>query len=283
MLVKLNKKVCHCPLTDKEHISQLQVQLATQTQQIKLLEEKVLLLLSQIQNQSVKKDSHNSSLPPSSDIVSKPKNLRIASDRKSGGQPGHKGSTLEMSSTPDKIIDLKSAFCSKCGQNLQGTIFTLKATRQVVEIPPIKPIYEEYRQYSCQCPRCQNQQVSDFPSGVNAPIQYGSSVQSLVSYLSIYQYVPFKRLQNIFSQVFSIPLSQGSVGNILERSAQKCESVYQIIKQQIAQSPVVGADETGTKVNGTKWWIWVWQNVLNTARAAPLYRCFRQSWFSNNR
>ena len=150
MLVKLNKKVYHCPLTDKEHISQLQVQLATQTQQVKLLEEKVLLLLSQIQNQSVKKDSHNSSLPPSSDIVSKPKNLRIASDRKSGGQPGHKGSTLEMSSTPDKIIDLKSAFCSKCGQNLQGTIFTLKAPRQVVEIPPIKPIYEEYRQYSCQ-------------------------------------------------------------------------------------------------------------------------------------
>ncbi|WP_409034091.1 transposase, partial [Runella sp.] len=67
------------------------------------------------------------------------------------------------------------------------------------------------------------------------------------------RYIPFKRLQNIFSQVFSIPFSEGSVGNILERSAQKCEGVYQIIKQQIAQSPVVGADETGAKVNGTKW------------------------------
>ena len=43
----------------------------------------------------------------------------------------------------------------------------------------------------------------------------------------------------------------------------------QIIKQQIAQSLVVGADETGAKVNGTKWWIWtvrraVWQNLLNS-------------------
>lgn len=173
-------------MTDKEIISQQQVQLATQAQQIKLLEEKVLLLLSQIQSQSVKKDSHNSSLPPSSDIVSKPKNLRLASIRKSGGQLGHKGNTLKMSSTPDKIIDIKSAFCSHCGQSLQDAIFILKTTRQVVEIPPIKPIYEEYRQYSCQCPRCQNQQISDFPTGVNAPVQYGSSVESLVSYFSVY-------------------------------------------------------------------------------------------------
>jgi transposase len=251
-------------LTNKELISKLQEQVAFQSQQIKMLEEKVLLLLSQLQSQSVKKDSHNSSLPPSSDIISPPKNLRIPSTRKSGGQPGHKGNTLEMSNTPDKIIDLKSAFCSKCGHDLQGTIFTLKATRQVVEIPPIKPIYEEYRQYFCQCPRCRNQQIADFPVGVNAPIQYGSSVESLVSYFSVYQHIPFKRLQNLFSQVFFMPLSEGSVGNILERSAQKCEGVYQIIKQQIAQSSVVGADETGAKVNGTKWWIWVWQNLLNT-------------------
>ena len=262
-------------MTDKELISQQQVHLATQSKQIKLLEEKVLFLLSQLQNQSIKKDSHNSSLPPSSDIVSKPKNLRVASERKSGGQFGHKGTTLGMSGTPDKIIDLKSTFCSNCGQNLGDSVFSLKASRQVIEMPPIKPIYEEYRQYSCQCPRCQNQQIADFPAGVNAPIQYGSSVESLVSYFSVYQYIPFKRLQNIFSQVFSTPLSEGSVGNILERSAQKCEGVYQVIKQQIAQSSVVGADETGAKVNGAKWWIWVWQNLLNTFIIASDNRGFQ--------
>jgi len=49
----LNKKVYHCPLTDKELISQQQAQLAIQGQQIKLLEEKVMLLLSQIQSRVV--------------------------------------------------------------------------------------------------------------------------------------------------------------------------------------------------------------------------------------
>lgn len=90
-------------MTDKELISQLKASNAFQAQQIKLLEEKVLLLLSQIQSQSVKEDSHNSSLPPSSDIVSKPKNLRVPSGLKSGGQLGHKGTTLEINATPDKI------------------------------------------------------------------------------------------------------------------------------------------------------------------------------------
>jgi hypothetical protein len=66
--------------------------------------------------------------------------------------------------------------------------------------------------------------------------------------------LPFKRLQDVFSQVFSLPVSQGSVGNIPERSAKKCEGIYQLIKQQIAKSAVVGADETGAKVNGKKWY-----------------------------
>jgi transposase len=251
-------------LSDKETISQQQELLVFQSQKIKSLEEKVELLLDLLQKKNVKKDSHNSSLPPSSDLFTKNKSLRPVSTRPNGGQVGHKGSTLEMSQTPDKIIDLKSDFCSVCGQSLTGELFTLQAKRQVIEIPPIVPIYEEYRQYVCQCPTCQYQQLADFPLGVNAPIQYGSSVETLVGYFSVYQFIPFKRLQSLFSQLFLLPLSQGSIGNILERSAQKCEGVYQEIKTQILQSSVVGSDETGAKVNGVKWWIWVWQNLQNT-------------------
>jgi len=40
----------------------------------------------------------------------------------------------------------------------------------------------------------------------------------------------------------------------------KAEGVYQKIQQQIYESPVVGSDETGAKVNGEKNWIWTWQN-----------------------
>ena len=256
-------------MTDTETISNLQAENASQSQKIKSLEEKVELLLELLQKKVIKKNSHNSSLPPSSDLFTKNKSLRPVSTLSNGGQVGHKGLTLEMSKTPDKIIELKSDFCSVCGESLVSELFFLKAKRQVIEIPPIMPIYavrrpEEYRQYICQCPTCQHQQLANFPLGVNAPIQYGSSVETLVGYFSVYQYIPFKRLQGLFSQLFSLPLSQGSIGNILERSAQKCDGVYQEIKAQILQSSVVGSDETGAKVNGIKWWIWAWQNLQNT-------------------
>ena len=61
-------------MTDKEYIIELQGIIAQQGQQIKLLEEKVSFLMEQIQRLSVKKDSHNSSIAPSTDIFNK-KNL----------------------------------------------------------------------------------------------------------------------------------------------------------------------------------------------------------------
>lgn len=230
------------------------------------LEAKVLGLLGLLQHKgkSVVKDSHNSSKPPASDIVAVKKSLRRPSTRKSGGQKGHEGKTLKMVAKPDKIIELKSDFCSACGSSLAGQEQVLQAKRQVVEIPPVVPIYEEYRQYSCQCAKCSHQQRADFPVNVSAPIQYGASVLALTSYFSVYQYVPFKRLTNLFEQVFSLPLSQGSIHNMLQKSASQCEVICKGIEQEIAQSKVVGSDETGAKVNGKKWWIWVWQTVLNT-------------------
>ena len=207
-------------MTDKETTSQQALQLASQSQNIKSLEETVELLLELLQKKVVKKDSHNSSLPPSSDFFSKNKSLRPVSTRPNGGQFGHKGSTLEISQTPDKVIDLKSSFCCVCGQSLETELFILNSKRQVIEIPPIIPIYEEYRQYTCQCPTCNHQQSADFPLGVNAPIQYGSTVETLVGYFSVYQFIPYQGLQLSFTQLFSLPLSQGSIGNILERSAQ---------------------------------------------------------------
>jgi transposase len=269
-------------LTDKEIILELRGIIAIQSQQIKMLEEKVVLLteknlylLEQIQKLGIRKDSSNSSLAPSTDLFKKNQSLRVKSNLARGGQVGHKGSTLEMSANPDKVIELRSNFCNSCGSDLSKEPFVLKAKRQVIELPPISPIYEEYRQYVCQCSGCGNNQVADFPSNVKAPIQYGSSVETLVSYLSIYQSVPFNRLKKMFSQVFSLPLSEGTVDNILNRVALKCEVVYEHIKAEISTSSVVGSDETGVKVNGDKWWIWVWQNVLNTFIVASDNRGFK--------
>ena len=192
-----------------------------------------------------------------------------------------------MSVTPSEIIELKSNYYASCGSDLMDEPFVLQAKRQVIDLPPIAPIYTEYQQYSCKCSGCGHKQIASFPASVKDPIQYGSSVETLVSYLSVYQSVPYYRLKTMFSQVFSLPLSQGTVDNILHRVALKCEVVYEHIKAEISKSSVIGSDETGAKVNSEKWWIWVWQNITTTFiiasnnRGAKTIETFFSQGFAN--
>jgi transposase len=254
---ELNDKYCKLKIRYETEVKMLK-------EEIHLLNEKIDLLMKVIQTKPPQKNSSNSSIPPSSDLSRKNKSTREKSTKKSGGQPGHKGSTLLQTQNPDTIIDLKSDYCGVCGQSLSNQKYKLKSKRQTIDIPPIKPICHEYRQYSCTCPNCQHEQIGDYPQNVSAPIQYGVRIQTLVSYLSVYQCIPFARLASMFSDLFNVSLSEGSIKNILVSISDKAGSVHNRIKEEIRKSGIVGSDETGARENGKKMWIWTWQNLLNT-------------------
>jgi transposase len=71
----------------------------------------------QVLKEKVVKDSHNSSKPPSSDGLCKPKpkSLRPSSNRPTGGQSGHPGQTLRMVVMPDHTVRHPVERCSGCG------------------------------------------------------------------------------------------------------------------------------------------------------------------------
>jgi hypothetical protein len=81
--------------------------------------------------------------------------------------------------------------------------------------------------------------------------------------MSARQYMPYARMCEYFGQIHQLPISQGSIANILERFTKKSEIVYQYIKDCVEQSDVVGADETGCKVGGEKYWTHTWQTSQN--------------------
>jgi hypothetical protein len=65
----------------------------------------------------ISKNIQNSSKPPSSDGLSrKPiiKNLRNKSKKKSGGQPGHPGTNLKLTDTPDVVHTMHVERCCAC-------------------------------------------------------------------------------------------------------------------------------------------------------------------------
>ena len=262
-------------MTKDEEIAELKAINAALVQKHEALKKKVMLLLQLLEKQGVKKDSHNSHNSPSQD-KSKPKrnrSLRQKSNRKSGGQTGHKGHTLKMTLTPDETITLKSNFCQSCGEDIQDSTHSLISQRQKIVLPPIRPLTIEYQQYGCWC-NCGHHQKADYPVNITAPIQFGGEIIALVSYFNIFQYVPYKRLKLLFKDVFNLSMSQGSIDNLLNKAARKSNTVYNNILGNIKQASFVGSDETGAKVNGDKWWIWAWQTVEDTFLKASKSRGF---------
>ncbi len=219
-----------------------------------------------LRKSKISKNSSNSSKPPSTDIAIPKRNqsLREKTGKKSGGQPGHEGTTLQMSDSPDEIIELNPNYCNKCGCNLENEEPHLEAKRQVFDIPPIHVIVKEYRRNSKKCPCCGHNQESEFPKSVNNHVQFSTKVESLVTYLSVYQLLPFKRLTECLKHLFNLDMSEGTIDNILNRMKDKAKPIYDKIGESIKQSNHAGSDESSVKVNGDKWWIWVWQTILLT-------------------
>tara|TARA_B100001113_G_scaffold351154_1_gene349664 strand:- start:2 stop:1408 length:1407 start_codon:yes stop_codon:yes gene_type:complete len=258
----------------ERRLSEAQRIILEQSQQIKKQSEEISRLQSMLSEKIVKTTSSNSHLPPSKDLASTIKrnqSLREKSTRPIGGQKGHKGHTLQMVAHPTQVEDLISAYCNKCGGSLDSGSKQLVSRRQVFDIPVIEPEIIEYRQYGIICD-CGHLQKANYPEHVTNHVQYGKNLQSLVIYQSVYQYMPFKRLQDFFDKVMGVCLSKGTLENILRRSALKAESTYQKLRKVVEVSLFVGSDETGAKVKGKKSWFWVWQTALVTYMLAACSR-----------
>jgi transposase len=93
------------------------------------------LRMEALENQK-HKNSRNSSKPPSSDgFGKKTKSLRKKSDRKSGGQIGHEGNTLEWRDEVDEVIVHPVTQCQGCGISLamEGQLLPSERVRELLE------------------------------------------------------------------------------------------------------------------------------------------------------
>lgn len=213
--------------------------------------------LKEVENQ-LKKDSRNSSKPPSGDGFKKrTKSLRKKSDRPSGGQKGHPGSTLEWSETVDEVVVHPVNECQGCGQSLASVVAIEHEVRQVHELPPLQlEVIEHQAEVKC-CPQCETVSRGEFPADVNSVVQYGSGLRGLMVYLMAAQLLPSERTCEVLSEVFGCEVSEGTLYNAREQCFEQLESVEAQIKAGVEASAVGHFDETGLRVNSKLWWLHV--------------------------
>jgi len=232
-------------------IKKVQQLLAEETQLSTALRStlEVLLMLVQIMANRLSLTSRNSSKPPSTDRFPK-RDKSEGLGKKSGGQPGRIGTTLEKIDNPDVIQPLMVD-----RSTLPPGDYALIGyeRRQVFDID-IHRVVTEY-----QAEILQNQQgqrfTAPFPPEVTKAAQYGVGVKVQSVYLSQYQLIPYNRVQEHFQHQLSLPISEGSIFAYNRQAYELLEQFERKLIAKLLKTRVVHADETGINIKGDNHWL----------------------------
>ena len=206
----------------------------------------------------LKQNSRNSSKPPSSDGLAKPKarrSRRRRSGRKPGGQPGSEGHHLAQVAEPDLVVVHEPACCEGCSGSLEDAEPVGAERRQVFDLPPeVRLEVCEHRSQRRRC-RCGRVSAGAFPAGVRAPAQYGPRLRATVLYLAVYQHLPYERIARLLADCYGASLSTGTLQAIVAQGAAGLEGFLEEVRVQLAGSAVVHLDETGARAAGRLHWV----------------------------
>jgi transposase len=209
-------------------------------------------------------NSSNSGKPPHSDGLGK-RTLpsREKSNKPSGGQKGHLGTTLMQMDSPDHVVEHRVTACSACQQDLSKTPINRLIKRQVFDIPVSKVGVTEHQGDVKIC-TCGYTTAAAFPSHVVAPVQYGSNVKSTVVYLANQQMIPQDRLQQTLEDTYGIHLSTQTIASIVAEAAEKLAPHQDHMMEKIKQAPVKHVDETGLRIAKKTQWVHVYSTETET-------------------
>src|SRR5436305_6404094 len=167
-----------------------------------------------------RRNSTNSSKPPSSDPPSvKRRPPDPPSGKGRGGQPGHPRKVRELV-PPDQlrqVIDCKPPGCRKCGHELHGDD-PEPLRHQVAEVPPVRPVVDEYRLHRLVCPGCGISTCADLPPGVPAGA-FGPRLSAILRLLAGSFRLGKRPIRQLASDLLGLTISLGMIARLERRGA----------------------------------------------------------------
>ena len=202
-------------------------------------------------------NSRNSSKPPSSDGLNKPKpkSLRKRGERPTGGQKGHKGHPLEKVAQPDRIVrHAPPAQCDGCHRSLPEA--QIAETRQVFDLPALGFEVTEHQALAARC-ACGKICRGVFPDGIFSPVQYGPSVLAAVVHRTHHHMMPVRRTAALMGDFFGLKMADATVLAASEDARIRLQPTVDAIGQAIQEAKIAHADETGMRIAGSLHWMHV--------------------------
>lgn len=265
-----------------EELAALVVEQAQTISQLRVEVHELRARVSELER-SIGQNSGNSGKPPSRDSAAE--RQRQAEERKRraeaaaggekrrrGKQRGAKGKTLEMSETPDEIVEHRPDHCSGCGSEFADTSADQGyQRRQVVEVPPVRPVVIEHRAHTYRCV-CGCDTTAPFPGQARSPVSYGPRTRAIVAYLLGRQHIPNRRVVEAMRDLFGLEISTGAVDSVYAEAGRRLKGFIAALVALLKTLPVLHVDETSDRLETKNCWMHVIATPLYTLLHASLTR-----------
>jgi len=150
------------------------------------------------------------------------------------------------------------------------------------DIPKIQPRVTRINVHIGRCQDCGKRHQGRHPRHVSdalgaAASHLGPNALGLAAYLNKGLGMPFGKLSDLYETHFSLSVTPGGLCLALHRVRRSLTPTYEAIVLFVRSSPYVVPDETGWKVGGRLWWLWVFANPSATVYAILPGRGFEQA------
>jgi len=215
----------------------------------------------------LRKNSSNSSKPPSSDIVKPPKPPAPPGRRKRriSGQPGHPRHE-RVAFTPEQI-DRTRVYeldrCPDCGGRLKRLADDDRVIQQV-EIVRTPVTVTEHRAHSYCCTHCGKFHDAPIPPVVVKCGLIGPNLTAIVAYLKGGCHASFSTIRKFFRDVLKVRISRGQLAKVIGKVTASLASMYDDLLARLPGESRLNVDETGHKEKGKPLWTWAFRAELYT-------------------
>ena len=230
--------------------------------------EKLLNEIDRLKNQ-LNKDSSNSSKPPSTGTGKKEKsganlyNSRKKTDKKIGGQKGHKGHSFTKEKVEkmieDELVETRTIYHESNNRN--GKDVTKYRIGLEVNVYVEEHIFKH-----------NSNTEEKIPKEFYTDVTYDNSIKALTIELGTYNVVALDRLSDLFNVLSKglIDISNGTLVNFLKEFSLKSKPTLDNLENDLLNKALMHTDET---TNDNKWYI---RNYSNSETV--IYKPHKNKW-----
>ena len=190
--------------------------------------------------------------------------------RRPGRKPGRAYGRRGQRPTPTVVHETHDvrlpSTCPACGDRVRETHV---AAQYQEDLPPVQPVVRRFDIHVGRCRGCHRRVQGRHPLQISdalgaAAVHLGPQAIALALRLNKQFSLSFGKIATVFRTRFGLHITASALVRALHRAAAKGHPTYAALSETVRTSPVVVPDETGWKVGGLLYWLWVFATTTTT-------------------